>query len=154
MYFCFIDYVKAFDCVDHNKLGNSEKRWEHQTTWPASWEICMLVKKQQLDLNMKQQTGNYVKTVYCHPAFLIYMQSTSWEMQGWWMKYKLESRSLGEISITSDMQYDTTLMAGSEEELKNLDESETGVWKSWLKNQQTKNQKTKIMASGPSLCGK
>ena len=55
---CFlIDYVKAFDCVDHNKLENSERR-EYQTTWPASWEICMQVKKQQLELDMVQQTGS------------------------------------------------------------------------------------------------
>ena len=53
----FIDYAKAFDCVDHNKLWNILKRWEYQTTWPASWEICMQVKKQQLELDMKQQTG-------------------------------------------------------------------------------------------------
>ena len=68
----------------------------------------MQVKKQQLELDMKQQTGSksrkeYVKAVYCHPAYLIYMQSTSWEMLGW-MKHKLESRLLGEISITSDKQ--------------------------------------------------
>ena len=55
IYFCFIDYAKAFDCVDHNKLENSE-RWEYQTTWPASWEICMQVRKQQLELDMEQQT--------------------------------------------------------------------------------------------------
>ena len=48
-YFCFIDYAKAFDCVDPKTLENS-KRWEYQTTWPASWEICMQVKKQQLEL--------------------------------------------------------------------------------------------------------
>ena len=56
-YFWFIDYSKAFDCVDHNKLCIF-KRWEHQTTWPASWEICMQVKKQQLELDMEQQTGS------------------------------------------------------------------------------------------------
>ena len=49
IYFCFIDYTKAFDCVDHNKLWKILKRWEHQTTLPASWEICMQVKKQQLE---------------------------------------------------------------------------------------------------------
>ena len=49
----FIDYAKAFDCVDHNKLWNILKRWEYQTTWPASWEICMQVKKQQLELDME-----------------------------------------------------------------------------------------------------
>ena len=68
----------------------------------------MEVKKQQLELDMEQQTGSklgkeYIKTVYCHPAHLTLMQSTSCEMPGW-MNHKLESRLLGEISITSDMQ--------------------------------------------------
>ena len=58
IYFCFIDYAKAFDCVDHNKLWKIRKRWEYQTTWPASWETCMLVRKQQLELDMEQQTGS------------------------------------------------------------------------------------------------
>ena len=53
IYFCFIDYAKAFDCVDHNKLWKFFKRWEDQTTWAASWEICMQVKKQQLGLDME-----------------------------------------------------------------------------------------------------
>ena len=53
--FCFIDYAKAFDCVDHNKLGKFWKRWEYQTTWLVSWEICMQVRKQQLELYMEQQ---------------------------------------------------------------------------------------------------
>ena len=52
--FCFIDYAKAFDCVDHNKLENSEGDWEYQTTWPASWETSMQVRKQQLELDMEQ----------------------------------------------------------------------------------------------------
>ena len=55
IYFCFIDYAKAFDCVDHNKLWKFWKRWEYQTTWPASWETCMQVRKQQLELDMEQQ---------------------------------------------------------------------------------------------------
>ena len=58
IYFCFTDYAKAFDCVDHNKLWKILKEWEYQTTWPASWEICMQVRKQQLELDMKQQTGS------------------------------------------------------------------------------------------------
>ena len=58
IYFCFIDYAKAFDCVDHNKCEKFFKRWEYQTTWPASWEICMQVRKQQLELDMEQQTGS------------------------------------------------------------------------------------------------
>ena len=95
-YFCFIDYVKAFDCVDHNKLWEILKRWEYQSTWPASWETCMQVRKQQLELDMEQQTGSksgkeFVNAVYCHPAYLTSMQSTSWEMLGW-RKHKLESR--------------------------------------------------------------
>ena len=57
IYFCFIDYAKAFDCVDHNKLWKI-LRWEYQTTWPASWETCMQVRKQQLELDMEQQTGS------------------------------------------------------------------------------------------------
>ena len=57
IYFCFIDCAKAFDCVDHNKLWKILKRWEYQTTWPASWEICMQVRKQQLEIDMKQ-TGS------------------------------------------------------------------------------------------------
>ena len=68
----------------------------------------MQVKKQQLELDMEQQTGSklgkeYNKAVYCHPAYLTYLQSTSCEMLGW-MKPKLESRLLGEISITSGVQ--------------------------------------------------
>ena len=68
----------------------------------------MQVKKQQLELDMEQQTGSkwgkeYVKAIYSHPAYLTYMQNTSCEMTGW-MKHKLESRLPGEISITSDMQ--------------------------------------------------
>ena len=87
---------------------NFFKRWEYQTTWPASWEICMQVRKQQLELNMEQQTDSksgkeYFKAVYCHPAYLTYMQSTSWEMSGW-MNHKLESRLPEEISVTSYMQ--------------------------------------------------
>ena len=58
IYFCFIDYAKAFDCVDHNKLWKILQRWEYQTTWPASWEICMQVRKQQLELDVEQQTGS------------------------------------------------------------------------------------------------
>ena len=76
--------------------GKFWKRWEYQTTLPASWEICIQVKKQQLGLDMEKQTGSksgkeYVKAAYCHPAYLTYMQNTSWEMLDW-MKHKLESR--------------------------------------------------------------
>ena len=87
--------------------GKFWKRLEYETTWPASWEICRQVKKQQLEPDMKQWTGfksgkEYIKAAYFHPAYLTYTQSTSCEMLGW-MKHKLESRLLGEISKTSDM---------------------------------------------------
>ena len=108
IYSCFIDCTKAFDCVDHNNCGKLLKRREYQTTLPASCETCMQVKKQQLEPDMEQQTGSrlgkeYIKAVYCHPTYLTYMQSTSCEILDW-MKHKLESRLLGEISIISDMR--------------------------------------------------
>ena len=53
IYFCFIDYAKAFDCVDHNKLWKILKEMGYQITWPASWEICMQIRKQQLELDME-----------------------------------------------------------------------------------------------------
>ena len=104
--------------------GKFWKRWAYQTTRPASWETCMQVRKQQLELDMQQQTGSKqekesVKAVYCHPAYLTYMQSTSWETLGW-KKHRLESRLPGEISIISD-------------------ESARGEWKSWLKAQHSEN---------------
>ena len=107
-YFCFIDYAKAFDCVDHNKLWKILKEMGLPDHLPAFWEICMQVRKQQLELDMEKQTGSksgkeYVEAVYCHPAYLTYMQSTSWEMLGW-IKHKLESRLPGEVPITSDIQ--------------------------------------------------
>ena len=106
--YCFIDYAKPFDCVDHHKLWtilNEMGIPDHLT--------CLLRnlyagQEQQLELNVEQWTGSklgkkYIKAIYCHPAYLTYMQNTSWEMPGW-MKHKLESRLPGEISITSDMQ--------------------------------------------------
>ena len=95
----------VWNTINCGKIWN---RWEYQTTWPASWEICMQVKKQQTELDMEQWTGSklgkkYVKAVYCYPAHLTYMQSISCEMSGW-MKHRLESRFPGEISIILDMQ--------------------------------------------------
>ena len=100
----------------------------------------MQVKKQQLELDMEQQTGSklgkeYVKAIYFYPAYLTYMQSTSCKMSSW-MKHKLESRLLGEISVTSVRQ-----MIPGEEELKSLlmkvkEESE----KAGLKMKHSKNK--------------
>ena len=106
--FYFIDYAKAFDCVGHNKLWTVLKEMGIPDHLTCLLEICIQVKKQQLELEMKQWTGSklgkeYVKAVYCHPAYLTYMHSTSCEMPGW-MKHKLESRLPGEISVISDMQ--------------------------------------------------
>ena len=97
--------------------GRFLKRWEYQTTWPASWEICVQVKKQQLELDMEQQIGSksgkdYIKAIYCHPAYLTYMQSTSWEAQA---GIKIAGRDINNLSYADD----TTLMAESEE-LKSL----------------------------------
>ena len=88
--------------------GKFIKRCKYQTTLPDSWETYMQAKKQQLERNTEQWTGSkqgkkYVKAVYCHPAYLTHMQSTSCEMLGW-MNHKLEARLREEISITSDMQ--------------------------------------------------
>ena len=106
IYFCFLDYAKAFDCVDHNKLWNFLKEIgipDHFT--------CLLrnlyVGQEEIELDMEQQTGSKlgkerVKAIYCHPAYLTSTQSISCEMKGW-MNHKLELRLPGEISITSDM---------------------------------------------------
>ena len=120
--------------------GKFWKRWEYQTILPASWEICMQVKKQQLELDMEQQTGSrlgkeYVKAVYCHPAYLTYMQSISCEKPEW-MKHKLESRLPGEIPITQICRWHHPYVKSKEEP---LDESERGEWKSWLKTQHSEN---------------
>ena len=86
IYFCFIDYAKAFVWITTN-YGKFRKTWEYQATWPASWEICFQVKKQQLEVDMEQQTGSksgkeYVKAIYCHHAYLTYVQSTSCDVLG------------------------------------------------------------------------
>ena len=107
--FCFIDYAKAFDRVDHNKLVKFLKRWQCLSTLPASWETFYIqVKKQQLEPDMEQWTlskleKEYIKAVYCHPANLTAMQCTSCKMPDW-IKYKLKLRLLGEKSVISDMQ--------------------------------------------------
>ena len=93
---------------------------------------------------MEQQTGSksgkeHVRFVYCHPAYLTYMQSTTWEMADW-MKHKLESRLLGEISITSDMEMTPPLLQKWRRTKEPLDNSERAEWKSWLKTQHSKNK--------------
>ena len=118
--------AEAFDCVDHNKLRKILKEMEisDYLTYLLRNLYSGQVKKCQLELDMEQLTGSklgkeyinmeqltgsklgkeYIKTMYCHPAYLISMQSTSCEMPDW-MKHNLESRLPGEISTTSDMQF-------------------------------------------------
>ena len=108
IYFCFIDYAKAFDCVDHNKL------WKILQEMGIPDHLTYLLRNLYAGQEETHTTvhgtrtgsklGNeYIRAVYCHPIYLNYMQSTSCEMPGW-MNHKLESRLLGEISITSDIQ--------------------------------------------------
>ena len=130
--------------------GKFFKRLEYQTTWPASREICMQVKKQQLEVDMEQQTGSksgkqYVKAVYCHPAYITYAEyimrnARLYEAQA---GIKNARRNINNLRYAAD----TTLMAESEEGLKSplikvKEESEKVDLKFNI-------QKTKIMASGP-----
>ena len=103
----------------------------------------MQVRKQQVrtghgTTDWFQIGKEYVKAVYCHPAYLTYMQSTSCEMPGW-MKHKLESRFPEEISIISDMQMTALLWQKARRTKEPLDESERGERKSWLKTQHSEN---------------
>ena len=130
--------------------GKFLKRCEYQTNLPVSWETCMQVKKQLLEPDLEQRIGfklgkEYVKAVYCHPVYLAYMQSTSCKMLGW-MKHKLESRLLGEIPITADIQMTLPLWKKAK---KNQRASR------WKKKESEKIglklniQKTKILAPSP-----
>ena len=148
-YFCFIGYAKAFDCVDHNKLENYER---NGNTRPPDLPLEKSVCRSEATVQTGHGTTDWfqigkecIKAVYCHPPYLTYMQSTSWEMLGW-KKHKLESRFSSNIN---NLRYadDTTLMAESEEELKSLlmkmnEESEKVGLKLNI-------QKMKIMRSGP-----
>ena len=105
IYFCFVDYSKAFDCVDHNKLWKILKE-----VGIPDHLMCFLrnLYAGQEATVKTGQTGSklgkvYIKAVYYYPAYLTYMQSTSYKILGW-MKHKLESRLPGKISITSDTQ--------------------------------------------------
>ena len=94
-YVYFIDYAKAVDGVDHEKLWKA-LRWEYETILPVYWETCVWVKKQQLEPSMEQLIGSrlrkeYDRAICCHRVCLTYMLGTSWEMLGW-KSYKLESK--------------------------------------------------------------
>ena len=137
IYFCFIDYVKTFDCGSQQTVVNSSKRLEYQITFTVSWEICIQVKKQQLEPDREQRAGSklgkeYNKAVYCHPVYLFYVQNTPCKLLGW-IKHKPESNS-----NNHSYEDDTTLMAESEEELKRL-LMKVIEWKSWFKTQHSEN---------------
>ena len=145
IYVCFIDYTKVFVWI----TANCGKLLKDSITRPptASCETGMQVEKQEWERDMGQQTGSklgkeYIKAVYCHPAYLTYIQSITCEMPSW-MKHKLELRNIKNLRYADD----TTLMAESKEELKRLfmkvkEESEKAGLKLNI-------QKMKIMASGP-----
>ena len=100
--------AKSFDCVDHNKLWKILKEMGIPDYLTCLLRNLYAGQEEKWELDMEQQTGSkqekeYIKAVYCHPAYSTYMQSTSQETLGW-RKHRLESRLLGEISITSDMQ--------------------------------------------------
>ena len=141
IYLCLIDYAKAFDCVDHKKL------WKILQEMGIPDHLTCLLRNLYAGQEATVRTGHGTtdwfqigKGVHqgciLSPAYLTYMQSTSWEILDW-MKHKLESRLLGEISITSDMQMTSHGRKGRTKEP--LDESERGEWKSWLKTQHSEN---------------
>ena len=101
IYLWFIDYTKAFDCVDHNKLENSSRDGSIRLPClPPEKSVCRSSNKPDMEQRIGSKLGKeYIKVGYCHPACLTYMQGTSCKMLGW-MKHKLESRLPGEISIT------------------------------------------------------
>ena len=112
IYFCFIDYAKAFDCVDQNTLWKILKEMGTPEYLMCLLRNLYVVSKATVRMRHEITTGSKLgkeyKVVYCHPAYLTYMQSTSCKMPGW-MKHRLESRLPGEILITSDMQMTSPL---------------------------------------------
>ena len=118
--------------------------------------VAYSTKKQHLEPDMEQQNGSklrkeYIKDIYCYPAYLTYMQSTSWKMTGW-MTHKLESRLPGEIPITSDMQMTPPYGRRWRGTKEPLDEGERGEWENWLKTEYSKKLKSRHLV--PSLHGK
>ena len=138
IYFCFNDYAKAFDYVDHNKLWKILKEMgipDHLTCLLRNLYLGQKATEKQSGSKLGKES---VKAVSCHPAYLTDMQSTSWETLGW-MKHKLESRLLGGISTSSDMQMIPPYGRKWRRTKEPLDESERGEWEDWLKAQHSEN---------------
>ena len=138
LYFCFIDYAKVFDCVAHNKLWKNLKEMgipDHLTCF--LWNLYAgqeaTVRTGHGTMDWLQIGKEYVKAVYCHPAYLTSMQSTSWETLGW-KKHKLESGLLGEISKPQICRWYHPYGRKWRGTKKPLDEMERGEWKCWLEN--------------------
>ena len=126
-------------------FGKFWKRWEYQATWPASWEISMQVKKQQLQLDMEKQTRSksrkeYVKAVYCHPAYWTYMQNTYMHVKcqaGWSKSWTQDCQEKYQWPQICRWQHPYgRKWRGTKERL----ESERGEWKSWFKTQHSKGK--------------
>ena len=133
----------AFDCMDHNNWKILKEMRILSYTFPASWETCMQVKKQQLKPDKEQWTSSklgteYVKAVYCHLAYLTYMKSTSCKIPDW-MKHKLESRLLEKYQYPQICRWHHPYSRKWRGTKEPLDESETEEWKSWLKTQHSEN---------------
>ena len=141
IYFCFIDYINTFDCVDHNTL------WKYLKEMGMPDHLTCLLRNLYADqkaiVRTRHGTTDWFqigKGVHqgCHPTYLTYMQCTSIEMLDW-KKHKLESRFLGEISITSDMQMIPPLWQKAKRNYRASWWRWRGEWKSWFKTQHSKN---------------
>ena len=130
IYFCFIDYAEVFACVDHNKVWKILKEMGIPDHLTCLLRNLYAGQEATVTTDMEQQTGSklgkeYVKAVYCHPAYLAYMQSTLWEMLDW-MKHRLESRLPGEILITQICRWHHHYGRKLRGTKETLDESERG----------------------------
>ena len=131
--------LKPLTVYIKTNCGKFLKRWKYQTTLPASWETCMKVKKQQLELDMERWTGTtlgkeYNKDVYCHPAYLTYMQRISCEMPDW-MKHSWNQDCWEKCQQPQISRWHHLYGRKWRGIKKTLDEGERGEWKSWLKTQ-------------------
>ena len=143
IYFCFIDYAKAFDYMDHNKL------WKIFQEMGIPVHLTCLLRNVYAGQEATVRTGHgtkdgsklgkeYLKALYCYPAYLTYMQSTSCKKVDW-MKHKLESRLPREISVTSDMQMKPPLWQKAKKNKRTSWWKWKREWKSWLKTQHSEN---------------
>ena len=143
IYFCFLDYPKGFDCVDHNKLWKILKEMGIPDHLTCLLKNLYAGQKATVRTGHKTtdwfQIGKGIRWGCILSPCLTYVQSASWETLGW-RKHKLESRLLGEIAITSDKQMIPCVWQKQRRTKELLDESESGEWKRWLKAQHSENR--------------